>query len=56
MNYTGCILQDDLNFLMDFQIDNLNTLYAMDENYLYFLLSAEQFIEICDNDNALLNW
>lgn len=53
MNYTGCILQDDLNFLMDFQIDNLNTLYAMDENYLYFLLSAEQFIEICDNDNAL---
>ena len=51
-SYTGCILQDDLNSLIKFRITNLNTLYAIDENYLYFLLSAEQFIEICSNDNT----
>lgn len=51
-SHTGCIGQDDLNALASFRIDNLNTLYAINEDYLYFLLSAEQFIEICSSNNA----
>ena len=55
MSYTGCILQDDLNALREFPINAMNTFYALDENYLYFLLSAEQFVEICGKDNSLFD-
>lgn len=53
-SYTGCILQDDLNSLKDFRIDGQNTLYAIGGDYLYFLLSAEQFIEIGGDVSAFL--
>ncbi|WP_294620334.1 6-bladed beta-propeller [uncultured Bacteroides sp.] len=48
-SYTGCILQDDLNSLKGFRVDAQNTLYAINGDYLYFLLSAEQFVGICSN-------
>ena len=51
-SYTGCMLQDDLNSLKDFRVDSQNTLYAINGDYLYFLLSAEQFIDICSNDDT----
>lgn len=48
-SYTGCMLQDDLNSLKGFRVDAQNTLYAINGDYLYFLLSAEQFVGICSN-------
>lgn len=51
-SYTGCILQDDLNSLKGFRVDGQNTLYAINGDYLYFLLSAEQFVGICSNDGT----
>lgn len=51
-SYTGCILQDDLNALKRFRINNANTLYTIQEDNLYFLLSADQFIEICNHNST----
>lgn len=48
---TGYILQDDLNSLNSFHLKDLNTLFAMDKNNLYFLISAEQFVEMCGENN-----
>ena len=44
-NYTGNILEDDIHKLSDFPIENPNTLFAINEECLYFLISASQFIE-----------
>lgn len=44
-NYTGNILEDDIHKLSDFPIENPNTLFAINKECLYFLISASQFIE-----------
>ncbi|MCI1648970.1 MAG: 6-bladed beta-propeller [Bacteroides sp.] len=49
--HTGCILQDDLNSLNSFHLSSLNTLFAMDGGCLYFLISAEQFVEMCSGND-----
>ena len=54
--HTGSILKDDINNLSHFQIDNLNTLFAIDHEYLYFLMSAEQFIEISKNNKTFCKY
>jgi hypothetical protein len=54
--HTGSILKDDINNLSHFQIDNLNTLFAIDHEYLYFLMSAEQFIEISKNNETFCKY
>lgn len=46
LTHTGCLLEDDLNRLQTFRLDNLNTMFSIAGDYLYFLISAEQFIEI----------
>ena len=51
VNHTGNILEDDINSLSQINVDNLNTLFAMDEDALYFLISPEQFIEMCKDNN-----
>ncbi|WP_032602246.1 hypothetical protein, partial [Bacteroides fragilis] len=44
-------LEDDVNLLSGTDIDNLNTLFATDKEALYFLLSSDQFIEMCRNND-----
>lgn len=51
VNYVGNILEDDVNLLSGTNIDNLNTLFATDKEALYFLLSSDQFIEMCKNND-----
>lgn len=50
INIAGNILEDDINTLSHINIDNLNTLITMDEEALYFLISSEQFINMCKDN------
>lgn len=51
---TGHYLVDDVNSLSRIPIDHLNTFFAMDEETLYFLLSAEQFMEMCEDNEDFI--
>ena len=51
VNHVGNTLEDDVNLLSGTDIDNLNTLFATDKEALYFLLSSDQFIEMCRNND-----
>lgn len=51
---TGHYLVDDVNSLSRIPIDYLNSFFAMDEDTLYFLLSAEQFMEMCEGNEDFI--
>lgn len=48
----GHFLVDDVNSLSCISIGYLNTFFVMDEDTLYFLLSSEQFIEMCKDNKT----
>lgn len=50
ITYTGHLLQDDINSLKAFEASNLNTLFSIEGDYLYFLISPDQFLEMSRNN------
>lgn len=50
ITYTGHFLQDDINSLKAFEASNLNTLFSIEGDYLYFLISPDQFLEMSHNN------
>lgn len=41
-------LLDDYNFMESLPLTYHNVSYCLDDDYLYFLMSGEQFVELCD--------
>ncbi|MCE2617501.1 MAG: 6-bladed beta-propeller [Phocaeicola sp.] len=51
---SGCIISDDLNKLTDMELNPDNTNYAMNNKYLYYLITPDQFTEITKDNESLL--
>lgn len=52
-NHTGCLLKDDLNALPELSINHAYTLSTLDDDRLYFLISAEQFLTLAEGNAKL---
>lgn len=56
--YTANGILDDYNFVTPLPLAYHNVSYCLDDDYLYFLMSGEQFVELCDkgvkNENVEL--
>lgn len=51
---SGHFIEDDINSLSSIPIDFFNTFFAMDEDSLYFLISVDQFMNMCKDNEKFL--
>lgn len=51
---SGHFIEDDINSLSSIPIGFFNTFFAMDEDSLYFLISADQFMNMCKDNEKFL--